>query len=165
VDNPLVVNSLSRKKLLALVLAVAALAVALSACGSSSGGSSSAKSTSHIVTSAALNGGTMPQNGPGEESEEGGEEPVMSKNPNPVLKSELEKEIFGRWGGNSHEFKVAGGVCNIDKINTSEAEIKAGGEAILDEEHNGSVLVTPADPNADPTVTKECEEAIAIAIG
>jgi hypothetical protein len=153
----------NRKRLLALVVAVAAMALALSACGSSSGGSSS--STSHIVTSAALNGGTMPSNGPGEEAEEGGEEGVMSKKPNLVLKSELEKEIFGRWGGNSHEFKVAGGVCNIDKINTDEAEIKAGGEAILDEEHNGSVLVTPADPNADPTVTKECEEAIAIAIG
>ncbi len=103
----------------------------------------------------------MPSNGPVEEAEE----PVMSKTPDLVLKSELEKEIFGRWGGNSHEFEVAGGVCMIDKINTSEAEIKAGGEAILDEEHNGSVLVTPADSNAGPTVTKECEEAVAIAIG
>jgi hypothetical protein len=155
----------TRKRFLPLLVVIAALAVALSACGSSSGGSSSAASTSHVVTSAALNGGTMPSNGPGEEAEEGGEEPVMSKTPDPVLKSELEKEIFGRWGGNSHEFQVAGGVCKIDKINTSEAEIKAGGEAILDEEHNGSVLVTPAEGNAGPTVVKECEEAIAIAIG
>jgi hypothetical protein len=154
-----------RNRLLVLLVAVAVLALALSACGSSSGGSSSATSTSHIVTSAALNGGTMPSNGPSEEAEEGGEEPVMSKKPDLQLKSEIEKELYGRWGGNSHEFDVAGGVCKIDKINIDEAEIKAGGEAILDEEHNASVLVTPADPNADPTVTTECEEAVAIAIG
>ena len=103
----------------------------------------------------------MPSNGPAEEAEE----PAMSKSPNPELESIIEKQIFGRWGGNSHEFKVAGGVCKIDKINTSEAEIKAGGEAILNEEHNASVLVTPAKSNAGSAVAKECEEAITIAIG
>jgi hypothetical protein len=150
---------------LAVAVAVAVLAAALSACGSSSGGSSSAASTSNITTSAAIAGGTMPGGEATGEGEEGAEESVTSKAPNPELESIIEKELYGRWGGNAHEFKVGGGVCKIDKINTSEAEIKAGGEAILDEEHNASVLVTPADANAGPTVTKECEEAVAIAIG
>jgi hypothetical protein len=141
------------KRLLALVVAVAVLAAAVSACGSSSGGSS-ASEHAEVTTQA-----------PVSEPEAGSEETGASTGPNAELESIVKREIFGRWGGTATEFQVAGGACKIDKINTSEAAIKAGGEAVLDHEHNASVLVTPAKGNGGTSTAKECQEAVAIAIG
>jgi hypothetical protein len=74
-------------------------------------------------------------------------------------------QIYGRWGGTHTEFEVAGGACKIDKINTSKAAIKAGGEAVLNNEHNASVLVAPIKRNGEGPTAAECQSAVAVAIG
>jgi hypothetical protein len=153
------------KRYLAFAIAVAVLAAALSACGSSSGGSSSTSEHAEATTKAPA---IEPEGGAkvsASEPEGGTEESSASTGPNPEIKSIIEREIFGRWGGTATEFKVAGGACKIEKINTSEAAIKAGGEAILNSEHNASVLVAPLKGNGGASTATECQEAIAIAIG
>lgn len=131
-------------------VAIAVLAVALSACGSSSGGSSTsehaeAKTTKPVASE------------PAESTEESGGAAE--------LESIIRVQIFGRWGGTHTEFEVAGGACKIDKINTSKAAIKAGGEAVLNNEHDASVLVTPIKRNGKGPTAAECQSAVAVAIG
>jgi hypothetical protein len=131
-------------------VAVAVLAVALSACGSSSGGSSTsehaeAKTSKPVVSE------------PEASTEESGGAAE--------LESIIRVQIFGRWGGTHTEFEVAGGSCKIDKINTSKAAIKAGGEAVLNNEHDASVLVTPIKRNGEGPTAAECRSAVAVAIG
>lgn len=138
-----------KRDLLILVIAVAALAVALSACGSSSGGSSTSESTEAKTTKAVASE-------PEASAEESGAE---------ELESIIRVQIFGRWGGTPTEFEVAGGSCKIDKINTSKAAIKAGGEAVLNNEHNASVLVTPIKRDGEGPTAAECQSAVAVAIG
>lgn len=140
------------KRYLVLVVSAVLLAVALSACGSSSsGGSTSAPAEPETKAPAA-----EPEESSDEAEETGGSAEIASI---------MRREIYGRWGGTPTEFDVAGGACKIDKINTNEAEIKSGGEAILDHEHNASVLVTPLKGNGGAATAKECQEAVAIAIG
>ncbi len=140
------------KRYLAFVISVAVLAVALSACGSSSGGSASAPAERDAKAVSS-------------ESADSTEEAGTAAGPDSELESIIKREIYCRWGGTPTEFDVAGGACKIDKINTSEAAIKGGGEAILDHEHNASVLVTPLKDNGGGATAKECQEAVAIAIG
>jgi hypothetical protein len=138
-----------QRDFLILVVAVAALAIALGACGSSSGGSTSehaeAKTTKAVVTE------------PETSSEESGGAAE--------LESIIRVQIYGRWGGTHTEFEVAGGACKIDKINTSKAAVKAGGEAVLNNEHNASVLVTPIKRSGEGPTAAECQSAVAVAIG
>src|ERR1700679_869434 len=136
------------RRYLALILAAAVLAAALSACGSSSGGSTSAhaEATQSEVPS---------------ESEATAEESGGASE----LESIMRLQIYGRYGGTPTEFDVAGGACRIVKINTTKAAIKAGGEAVLDHEHNASVLVTPIKHPGETPTAAECHEAVAIAIG
>jgi hypothetical protein len=124
----------------------------LSACGSSSGGSSTsehaeAKTTTPVASEPEPEPGTEESGGAGE------------------LESIIRVQIYGRWGGTHTEFEVAGGSCKIDKITTSEAAIKAGGEAVLNNEHNASVLVTPVKRNGEGPTAAECKSAVAVAIG
>jgi hypothetical protein len=139
-----------KRDLLILIVAVVLLAIALSACGSSSGGSSTAESTEAKTTKAVAS-----------EPEASTEESGGAAE----LESIIRVQIFGRWGGTHTEFEVAGGSCKIDKINTSEAAIKAGGEAVLNNEHNASVLVTPIKRNGEGPTAAECQSAVAVAIG
>jgi hypothetical protein len=81
------------------------------------------------------------------------------------LESIIRVQIYGRWGGTHTEFEVAGGSCKIDKINTSKAAVKAGGEAVLNNEHDASVLVTPIKRNGEGPTAAECQSAVAVAIG
>jgi hypothetical protein len=133
-----------------LIVAVAVLAIALSACGSSSGGSTSehaeVKTTKPVVSE------------PEASTEESGGAAAE-------LESIIRVQIYGRWGGTHTEFEVAGGSCKIDKINTSKAAIKAGGEAVQNNEHNASVLVTPIKRNGEGPTAAECQSAVAVAIG
>jgi hypothetical protein len=150
-NRPWPARTLKRDFLIAFV-AVAVLAVALSACGSSSGGSSTsehaeAKTTKPVASEPEAEAGTEESGGAGE------------------LESIIRVQIYGRWGGTHTEFEVAGGSCEIDKINTSEAAIKAGGEAVLNNEHNASVLVTPIKRNGEGPTAAECKSAVAVAIG
>jgi hypothetical protein len=143
----------SRKRdFLILFVTVAVLGVALSACGSSSGGSTSehaevktTKTTKPVASE------------PESSTEESGGAAE--------LKSIIRLQIYGRWGGTPTEFEVAGGSCKIDKINTSKAALKAGGEAVLNHEHNASVLVTPLKRGGNGPTAAECQAAVAIAIG
>jgi hypothetical protein len=144
--------STRKRDFLIAFVAVAVLAVALSACGSSSGGSSTsehaeAKTTKPVASEPEAEAGTEESGGAGE------------------LESIVRVQIYGRWGGTHTEFEVAGGSCKIDKINTSEAAIKAGGEAVLNNEHNASVLVTPVKRNGEGPTAAECKSAVAVAIG
>jgi hypothetical protein len=135
------------------LVAVAVLAVALSACGSSSGGSTSEHAevkTAKIPKPVA----SEPEEGSTEESGGSAE-----------LKSIIRLQIYGRWGGTPTEFEVAGGSCKIDKINTSKAALKADGGAVLNHEHNASVLVTPIKRGDKSPTAAECREAVATAIG
>jgi hypothetical protein len=138
-----------KRDFLILFVAVAALAIALSACGSSSGGSTSEHA--EVKTTKAV--ASEPEAST-EESGEAGE-----------LESIISVQIYGRWGGTHTEFEVAGGSCKIDKINTSKAAIKAGGEAVMNNEHNASVLVTPVKRNGEGPTAAECQSAVAVAIG
>jgi hypothetical protein len=150
------------RRFLASIVAMAVLAIALSACGSSSGGSSSEQAEGGRSAVASEAGGNA------EEPEATAEEPEESSEETggaAEIASIMRREIYGRWGGTSTEFEVAGGGCKIDKINTTEAEIKAGGEAILDQEHNASVLVTPVKRHGQGPTAEECQAAVAMAIG
>jgi hypothetical protein len=131
-------------------VAIAVLAVALSACGSSSGGSSTSESTEAKTTKPVASE-------PAESTEETGGAAE--------LESIIRVQIYGHWGGTHTEFEVAGGACKIDKINTSKAAIKAGGEAVLNHEHNASVLVTPLKRGGKSPTAAECQAAVAVAIG
>jgi hypothetical protein len=135
---------------LALVLAVAAMATAIAACGSSSGGSSSS------TTSGAG------ESKPASSETEGGETESAA--------SELEGimliQIFGKFGGNEHEFDIPdGGPCQIVKINTTPAAVKAGGDAVVDHEGTASVLVKPKAGKGKKATETECREALEEAIG
>jgi len=140
---------------LVLFTAVAVLAVALTACGSSSSGT------------ATSTGSSSPEPAATEEPAEGGSAEAASETEEESEGSESELEgimrvqIFGKFGGNRHEFDVTGGTCKIVKINTTPAEVKAGGKAILDHERNASVLAKPAGG----ATMKECESALESAIG
>jgi hypothetical protein len=140
---------------LILFLAVAALAVALSACGSSGGSSTSEHAEAKTTKPAA----SEPE--PEAEPEAGTEEAGGAGE----LESIIRLQIYGRWGGTHTEFEVAGGSCKIDKINTSKAALKAGGEAVLNHEHNASVLVTPIKRDGEGPTAAECRSAVAVAIG
>ena len=125
------------------------------ACGSSpSGGSASAPAEPETQAPTAEAEASSDE---AEEAEETGGSAEIA--------SIMRREIYGRWGGTATEFDVAGGTCKIVKINTTEAEIKSGGEAILDHEHDASVLVAPLKGNGGGATAKECQEAVAIAIG
>jgi hypothetical protein len=132
-----------------LIVAVAALAIALGACGSSSGGSTSehAEVKTRKAVASEPEASTAESGGAAE------------------LESIIRVQIYGRWGGTHTEFEVAGGACKIDRINTSKAAIKAGGEAVLNNEHNASVLVTPIKRNGEGPTAAECQSAVAAAIG
>jgi ABC-type glycerol-3-phosphate transport system substrate-binding protein len=133
-------------RLLALALAVIAAALAIAACGSSSGSSGS--------TSAA----------PAEGSPASTEE--ASESPEEELEGIMLIQIFGKFGGNSHEFQIPdGGTCSILKINTTPAAVKAGGEAVVDHEGTASVLVKPKAGGGLKATTTECREALEEAIG
>jgi hypothetical protein len=138
-----------KRGFLILFVAVAALAIALSACGSSSGGSTSEHA--EVKTTKAV------ASEPEASTEESGGAAE--------LESIIRVQIYGRWGGTHTAFEVAGGFCKIDKINTSRAAIKAGGEAVMNNEHNASVLVTPVKRNGEGPTTAECQSAVAVAIG
>jgi hypothetical protein len=138
-----------KRDFLILIVAVAALAIALSACGSSSGGSTSEHA--EVKTTKAV----------ASEPEASAEESGGAAE----LESIIRVQIYGRWGGTHTEFEVAGGSCKIDKINTSKATIKAGGEAVQNKEHNASVLVTPIKRNGEGPTAAECQSAVAVAIG
>lgn len=132
-------------------VAVAVLVIALSACGSSSSSGSSTSGHAEAKT-------TKPV---ASEPEAGTEEAGGAAE----LESIIRVQIFGRWGGTHTEFEVAGGSCKIDKINTSRAAIKTGGDAVLNKEHNASVLVTPIKRNGEGPTAAECQSAVAVAIG
>jgi len=140
-----------KRDVLILLIAVAALAAALSACGSSGGSSTSehaeVKTTKAVASEPEAEAGTEESGGAAE------------------LESIIRVQIYGRWGGTHTEFEVAGGSCKIDKINTSKAAIKAGGEAVLNSEHNASVLVTPIKRKGEGPTAAECRSAVAVAIG
>jgi hypothetical protein len=142
-----------KRDFLILIVAVAVLAVALSACGSSSGGSSTSESSEHAEVKTTKPVASEPESST-EESGAAAE-----------LESIIRVQIYGRWGGTHTEFEVAGGACKIDKINTSKAAIKAGGEAVLNNEHNASVLVAPIKRNGEGPTAAECQSAVAVAIG
>jgi hypothetical protein len=153
------------ERYLASIVAVALLAAALSACGSSSGGSSTTSGSPSTagrpeggakVSSGEPEGGAQPE--PGAE-----ESPRSSTGPNPELVGIIKLKIFGRYGSSSR-FEVAGGTCKVDKINTSAAALKAGGEAVPNAEHNASVLVTPVKGKGKTPTAKECQEGVAAAI-
>jgi hypothetical protein len=141
-----------KRDYLILFLAVAVLAVAVSACGSSSGGSTSEHA--EVKT-------TKPPKPVASKPEASSEETGGSAE----LKSIIRLQIYGRWGGTPTEFGVAGGSCKIDKINTSKAALKAGGEAVLNHEGNASVLVTPIKRGGKSPTAAECRAAVAVAIG
>jgi hypothetical protein len=153
------------------IVAVAVLAAALSACGSSSGSSSTTSASPS--TARPPEGGAKVKSGEpegGAQSEggaeaEGGTEgsPGSPTAPNSELVGIIKLKIFGRYGSSSR-FEVAGGVCKVDKINTSAAALKAGGEAVPNAEHNASVLVTPVKGKGKAPTAKECREGIAAAI-
>jgi hypothetical protein len=138
-----------KRDFLISIVAVILLAVALSACGSPSAGSTSehagVKTTKPVASGSEAN-----TEGSGESAE---------------LKSIIKLQIYGRWGGTPTEFEVAGGYCKIDKINTSKAELKAGGEAVLNHQHNASVLVAPLKRGGKGPTAAECQAAVAVAIG
>lgn len=135
--------------------AVVALAAVLTACGSSSGSSSSEGTSAEPTAST------------GEEVE-GSEEEQFSTEEVAEGESELEHimriQIYGKFGGTANEFPLLeGGSCKIVKINTTPAEIKAGGaSAILDHEKTASVVVVPAKGKA---TAAHCREAVESAIG
>jgi hypothetical protein len=138
---------------LILIVAVAALAVALSACGSSSGRSSTSESSEHAEVKTTKPVASEPE---ATTEESGGAA---------ELKSIIRLQIYGHWGGTPTEFEVAGGSCKIDKINTSKGALKADGEAVLNHEHNASVLVTPLKRGGKSPTAAECRSAVAVAIG
>jgi hypothetical protein len=142
-----------KRDFLITLVAVAVLAVALSACGSSSGGSSTSEHAEVKTTKTPKPVASEPE---GSTEESGG---------SAELKSIIRLQIYGRWGGTPTEFEVAGGSCKIDKINTSKAALKADGEAVLNHEHNASVLVTPIKRGGKSPTAAECREAVATAIG
>ena len=146
----------SRLNLLTVFVAVAILAVALTACGSSSGGSSTSEPTEPKTTKSVAS-----------EPEASTEEEAATEESGGAaeLESIIREQSFGRWGGTHTEFEVDGGSCKIDKINTSKAAIKAGGEAVLNSEHNASVLVTPIKRGGKGPTAAECQSAVAVAIG
>jgi hypothetical protein len=133
---------------------VAVLAVALSACGSSSGGSSTSQHAGAKTTKT-----------PKPASEPEAEASTEESGGAAELESIIRVQIYGRWGGTHTEFEVAGGSCKIDKINTSKAALKAGGEAVLNNEHDASVLVTPIKRDGEGPTAAECQSAVAVAIG
>jgi hypothetical protein len=142
-----------KRDFLLLVAAVAVLAIGLSACGSSSGGSSTSEPSGHAEAKTTKVAASEPE---ASTEESGGAA---------ELESIIRVQIYGRWGGTHTEFEVAGGSCKIDKINTSKAAVKAGGEAVLNSEHNASVLVTPIKRNGEGPTAAECQSAVAVAIG
>ncbi|HEY0279708.1 MAG TPA: hypothetical protein VGC32_15705 [Solirubrobacterales bacterium] len=151
------------ERYLPLILAAALLALALSACGSSSSGSStSAPPEAEAKAPAPETEAAPEETSTAAEPEASGEE-AEETGGSAEIASIMRREIYGRWGGTNTEFDVAGGACKIAKINTTPAEIKAGGEAILDHERDASVLVTPIKGGG--ATAKECQEAVAIAIG
>jgi hypothetical protein len=140
--------------LLAL-LAVAALAIAVGACGSSSGGSSTG-STSEAAEAAEGATNSVAEEAGEEEAEEGEESPEAE------LEHIMLIQIFGKFGGNSHEYDlVEGGKCKIVKINVTPAAVKADPNAILDHEKNASVEVAPLKG----ATMRHCREAAESAIG
>jgi hypothetical protein len=148
-----------KRDLLIATVAVAVLAVALSACGSSSGGSSTSEHAEAKTTkTTAVPKTPKPVTS---EPEAGSEESGGAAE----LKSIIRLQIYGRWGGTPTEFEFAGGSCKIDKINTSKAALKAGGEAVPNHEHNASVLVTPLKRKGKGPTAAECRAAVAEAIG
>jgi hypothetical protein len=148
------------RRYLALILAAAVLAAALSACGSSSGGSTSAHAEATTTELASESEAAAESEVPSESEATAEESGGASE-----LESIMRLQIYGRYGGTPTEFDVAGGACRIVKINTTKAAIKAGGEAVLDHEHNASVLVTPIKHPGETPTAAECHEAVAIAIG
>ncbi len=82
------------------------------------------------------------------------------------LEGIMRLKIYGKFGGTSNEFDIpGGGSCGIVKINTSPAEVKSGGAAVLDHEGNASVLVKAKGGDGGAATTKECREAVEYAIG
>lgn len=154
------------RRYLALILAAAVLATALSACGSSSGGSTSAHAEGE-TTALESESEAAPESEVPSESEAASEPEATSEESGGAseLESIMRLQIYGRYGGTPTEFDVAGGACKIVKINTTKAAIKAGGEAVLDHEHNASVLVTPIKHGGETPTAAECHEAVTIAIG
>jgi hypothetical protein len=138
-----------KRDFLILFVTMAVLAVAVTACGSSSAGSTSEHA--EVKTTKAV----------ASEPEASTEESGAAAE----LESIIRVQIYGRWGGTHTEFEVAGGPCKIDKINTSKAALKAGGEAVLNNEHNASVLVTPLKRDGEGPTAAECQSAVAVAIG
>lgn len=74
-------------------------------------------------------------------------------------------KIYGKFGGSRDEFDIAGGSCKIVKINTTPAEVSAGGAAVLDHEGSASVLVKAKSGSGGTPTTEECREAVEYAIG
>jgi ABC-type glycerol-3-phosphate transport system substrate-binding protein len=132
----------------ALLLAAIAAVVAVAGCGSSSGGSS-ASTASTTTESAPAAVEAEPEEGSPAELEE-----IMLI------------QIYGKFGGNKHEYEIPdGGTCSITQINVTPAEIKAGGDAVMDHEGSASVQVKPkGGPGPKATMT-ECREALEEAIG
>jgi hypothetical protein len=132
----------------ALVLTVVALAVAVAACGSSSGGSSASTGSTQESST--------PTSAEVEPEESAAEE----------LEGIMLIQIFGKFGGNSHEFEIPdGGNCSIVKINTTPAAVKAGGDAVVDHEGTASVQVKPKSGGGVKATMTECREALEEAIG
>jgi hypothetical protein len=135
----------------ALILLVIALVPVLGACGSSSAGSSSGSAPPGTARTAAP--------APAAEAPEGAKELEAE------LAGIMRIKIYGKFGGTRTEFDVAGGPCRILKINTSPADVHAGGGAVLDHEGTASVLVRAKGGKGRTASTRECREAVESAIG
>jgi hypothetical protein len=133
-------------RLLALATVAGALAAALSACGSSSGSISTTGRAERTPTTSV---GEVEESGEGESVEAELEEIMLVK-------------IHGKLGGNGSQFELSSGArCQIVKINTTPASVKADGKAILDPEKNASVEVAPLKG----ATAAECRKAAEFAIG
>jgi hypothetical protein len=138
---------------LAIVLAVAALSVLLSACGGSSSPQQKAEAGAAQISEAL------------EEQATENKSQSAAVNPNPELEETITGEIEKTYGS-AKEYEVGGGVCVVDKINTSETAVAVGGEAVPDHMGNASVLVSPLiNANGETPTTQECQAGIAKAIG
>jgi hypothetical protein len=138
----------------------------LSACGSSSSESTAAHAegeTTELASESEAAGESEAAKEPEAASES--EATTEESGGASELESIMRLQIYGRYGGTPTEFDVAGGACKIVKINTTKAAIKAGGEAVLDHEHNASVLVAPIKHGGETPTAAECREAVTIAIG
>jgi hypothetical protein len=143
---------------LVLIVAAVVLTAAVAACGSSSGGSSS-EGASTEATASVKEG----VEGSAHEQLESEEEELEEESSESEVEHIMRIQIYGKFGGTKNEFDlVEGGTCKIVKINTTPAEIKADGQAILDHEGTASVQTAPAKGGA---TMKRCRAAIESAIG